>query len=173
MVKKFHSLKVSQKLMLVSVFFMLPDSIMLYLFITGINENIHFGQLEQTVERWLPPHIEAAADERNLRPRAGRLPRQMRRPAWCSGDARGIGRTGTEHLGVNVIRRDAQGSETGGQIIHEGRRSANIEIGVARQVQFLEHPRIQMSGRVEIHIRPVLRIGCAVANVTVMAGQPF
>ena len=48
MLKKFHSLKISQKLMLISVFFMLPDSIMLYLFITGINENISFGRLEQT-----------------------------------------------------------------------------------------------------------------------------
>jgi PAS domain S-box-containing protein len=55
MVKKFHSLKVSQKLMLVSVFFMLPDSIMLYLFITGINENIHFGQLEQTGNQYQRP----------------------------------------------------------------------------------------------------------------------
>jgi Amt family ammonium transporter len=55
MFKKFHGLKVSQKLMLVSVFFMLPDSIMLYLFITGINENIHFAQLEQAGNKYQRP----------------------------------------------------------------------------------------------------------------------
>ena len=55
MFKKFHNLRVSQKLMLVSVFFMLPDSIMLYLFITGINENIQFGQLEQVGNQYQRP----------------------------------------------------------------------------------------------------------------------
>jgi Amt family ammonium transporter len=55
MMKWFHSLRVSQKLMLVSVLFMLPDSVMLYLFITGINENIHFAQLEQTGNQYQRP----------------------------------------------------------------------------------------------------------------------
>ncbi|MEO8429441.1 MAG: PAS domain-containing protein [Verrucomicrobiota bacterium] len=43
----FNRLKVSQKLMLISIFFVMPDSLMLYLFITGINETIHFAQLEK------------------------------------------------------------------------------------------------------------------------------
>src|SRR5579872_3690400 len=44
----FHKLRIAQKLTLISVFFMIPDSIMLYLFITSINENIHVAQYEQT-----------------------------------------------------------------------------------------------------------------------------
>ncbi len=55
MTKWFHSLKVSQKLMLVSVLFMVPDSVMLYLFITGINENINFGRLEQQGNQYQRP----------------------------------------------------------------------------------------------------------------------
>ena len=42
----FHNLKVSQKLMLISVFFVMPDALMLYLFITGINVNIEFARKE-------------------------------------------------------------------------------------------------------------------------------
>ncbi|HYR59303.1 MAG TPA: PAS domain S-box protein, partial [Chthoniobacteraceae bacterium] len=43
----FQGLKVSQKLMLISIFFVLPDSVMLYLFITAINDNIQFARMEQ------------------------------------------------------------------------------------------------------------------------------
>jgi Amt family ammonium transporter len=55
MMKWFSNLKVAQKLALVSVFFMMPDSIMLYLFITGINENIHFARLEQIGNQYQRP----------------------------------------------------------------------------------------------------------------------
>jgi PAS domain S-box-containing protein len=43
----FHNLKVSHKLMLISVFFVMPDALMLYLFITGINTNIEFARMEE------------------------------------------------------------------------------------------------------------------------------
>ncbi len=43
----FQKLKISQKLMLISIFFVLPDSVMLYLFITAINDNIEVARLEQ------------------------------------------------------------------------------------------------------------------------------
>jgi PAS domain S-box-containing protein len=46
LVARFRNLKVAQKLMLISVFFIMPDSLMLYLFITGINANIKFAQQE-------------------------------------------------------------------------------------------------------------------------------
>ncbi|MEO6741781.1 MAG: PAS domain S-box protein [Chthoniobacteraceae bacterium] len=42
----FQNLKVAQKLMLISVFFVLPDSVMLYLFINAINDNIEFARME-------------------------------------------------------------------------------------------------------------------------------
>jgi PAS domain S-box-containing protein len=43
----FQNLKISQKLALISIFFVMPDSVMLYFFITGINANIQFARLEE------------------------------------------------------------------------------------------------------------------------------
>jgi PAS domain S-box-containing protein len=43
----FRNLKVSEKLGLISIFFIMPDSVMLYLFITGINANLQFASLEK------------------------------------------------------------------------------------------------------------------------------
>jgi len=51
----FHNLKVSQKLMLISIFFVMPDSLMLYFFITGINANIEFARQEQKGNRYQRP----------------------------------------------------------------------------------------------------------------------
>ena len=51
----FHKLKISQKLALISVFFVMPDSVMLYLFITGINTNIEFARMEQKGNQFQRP----------------------------------------------------------------------------------------------------------------------
>ena len=61
MIKWFHSLKIAHKLALVSVIFMIPDSIMLYLFITSINQNITAARLEQ-VGNGIPAGRRAAAE---------------------------------------------------------------------------------------------------------------
>ena len=69
MLKWFHRLKIAQKLTLVSVFFMIPDSIMLYLFITSINENINVARLEQTgneYQRAVEPLLELIPEHRLL-----------------------------------------------------------------------------------------------------------
>ncbi len=55
MLKWFHNLKVAQKLALISFVFVLPDSIMLYLFITSINEYIHFAKLEKVGNEYQRP----------------------------------------------------------------------------------------------------------------------
>ncbi|MEI9895690.1 MAG: hypothetical protein WDN28_17830 [Chthoniobacter sp.] len=55
MKKWFSNLKVSQKLMLISVFFVLPDSVMLYLFITAINDSINFARMEQKGNQYQRP----------------------------------------------------------------------------------------------------------------------
>lgn len=47
MVRFFHRLKVSQKLMLISILFMIPDSVLLCLFLISINANIQFARLEE------------------------------------------------------------------------------------------------------------------------------
>lgn len=51
----FNRLKVSQKLMLICIFFVMPDSLMLYFFITGINANIRFAQLEKEGNEYQRP----------------------------------------------------------------------------------------------------------------------
>ena len=43
----FQRQKVSHKLMLISIFFIIPDSVLLCLFLSSINENIHFAQWEK------------------------------------------------------------------------------------------------------------------------------
>src|SRR6185503_15209345 len=70
----FHNLKVSQKLMLISVFFVMPDSLMLYFFITGINANIQFARLEKQgneYQRPLEGLLELIPQHRTLAARAG------------------------------------------------------------------------------------------------------
>ena len=51
----FHNLKISQKLALISILFVMPDSVMLYLFITAINANIQFARLEQKGNEYQRP----------------------------------------------------------------------------------------------------------------------
>src|ERR1700716_939624 len=97
----------------------------------------------------------------------------MRRPTRLSCNTWGNGRTGTENLGVDAIRRDAQLLEPGSQIAHEARRSADVEIASARQVEFIEDSRVQMPRRVEINVGPILRIRRAVADVCVVVGKCF
>ena len=53
--KWFNSLKVSQKLMLISIFFMMPDTFMMIMFITGINADIQFAKLEQRGNEYQRP----------------------------------------------------------------------------------------------------------------------
>ncbi len=53
--KWFNNLKVSQKLMLICIFFVMPDTVMLYLFITGINANIASARLEKKGNDFQPP----------------------------------------------------------------------------------------------------------------------
>ncbi len=51
----FQNLKVAQKLMLISVFFILPDSVMLYLFVDAINDNIDFARMEAKGSQYQRP----------------------------------------------------------------------------------------------------------------------
>jgi PAS domain S-box-containing protein len=65
----FHNLKISQKLALISVLFVMPDSVMLYLFITAINANIQFARLEQKGNEYQRP----SEDLLELIPQHGQL----------------------------------------------------------------------------------------------------
>ena len=71
--KWFQNLKIAQKLMLISIFFVLPDSVMLYLFITAINDNIDVARLEQKGNQYQRP-LEELLEEF---PQHGRLAQQI------------------------------------------------------------------------------------------------
>jgi PAS domain S-box-containing protein len=51
----FKRLTVAQKLTLISIFFVMPDSVMLYLFVTGINANIRFTRWEKKGNEYQRP----------------------------------------------------------------------------------------------------------------------
>lgn len=74
MLKWFHRLRVSQKLMLISVVFMIPDSVLLTLFLFSINGYIHFAQLERNgneYQRPLEKLLEYLPEHRLLARRVG------------------------------------------------------------------------------------------------------
>ncbi len=68
----FQNLKVAQKLMLISVFFILPDSVMLYLFVNAINDNIEFARMESKGNQYQRPLEELL----ELIPQHGQLARR-------------------------------------------------------------------------------------------------
>lgn len=53
--KWFQRAKVSHKLMLISLFFMIPDSVLLVLLLRSINDNIHFARWEQYGNQYQRP----------------------------------------------------------------------------------------------------------------------
>ena len=59
---------------------------------------------------------------------------------------------------MDVVWRDAQRCKAGSQIAHEGRRSANVEITIDRQVKLVKQSRVQAPGSIEINIEPILGI---------------
>src|SRR5262249_42035060 len=111
--------------------------------------------------------------ERDQRSRGGRPARHVRRRTQRRTNARGDGRTGTENLGVDVAFSNAPACEAKGQIAHEGRRSADIEVGVARPPQLLERTDVQASASIEILAWPILGTGRAVADVAAAMRQGF
>ena len=69
MIKWLQKLRVAHKLVLVSVVFMIPDSVMLYLFITSIIENIDVARLERAgneYQRAVEPLLDLIPEHRLL-----------------------------------------------------------------------------------------------------------
>src|SRR5262249_61358451 len=132
-----------------------------------------FVKLEQALKRPAPAHVETASSERNQRSVAGRVCRRGWRWSRRGSKSRGDRRTWAENLAMNASCSDAPGREAGGQIVHEGGRSTDVEIAVARHAQFLENARVQASGSIEIYAKSILGTGRAGANVTMTAGQSF
>ncbi len=78
MLQFFHRLRISQKLMLISILFMIPDSVLLCLFLISINDNIHFARWEKLGNQYqrpleellqtLPQHLLAASSPASYDP---------------------------------------------------------------------------------------------------------
>jgi PAS domain S-box-containing protein len=131
----FASLKVSQKLMLISIFFVMPDSLMLYFFITGINANIEFAQLEkkgneyqrplEDLLEWIPQHRMlaqgAGADTPEVRDQLAKKQAQIDAAfdALAAEDARlgtdlqftdeGLAKRHREHYRARTVRMEWEG----------------------------------------------------------------
>ena len=60
---------------------------------------------------------------------------------------------------------DTPTAESGGHVLKEGRRAAQIKIGVAGHAQLFENRGSQPAGSVEIETQSVSRIGPAVLDV--------
>ena len=69
----FQNLRVAHKLMLIGIFFVIPDSVMFYYFITGINSNIEFARMEQRGNEYQRP----LEDLLELIPQHGALARKI------------------------------------------------------------------------------------------------
>src|SRR5215831_4145795 len=76
-----------------------------------------------------------------------------------------------EELLVDPLGWNAPARETGGQIIHEPRWPAEIEVGVTRNTQRTERSDVEMSGGVIMLAQPVVSAGPAVADVAVAARE--
>jgi hypothetical protein len=126
-----------------------------------------FGQFEQAAEVGAPTDIQAAACKGDQRTRFRTTLGRMRRAALPRHDTRSHGRAGAEHLGMNVVRCDTQRLQAGCDIVHEGRRSADVVIAIQRQAKVCKHPPIEVAPRVKIHARPIVRVRRAVADVMV------
>jgi len=118
----------------------------------------------------------------NIRYRSGRMrPTVPRRGGLSASAAAGAATRRRSGYWMDPRRKsrcectcgDAPGCEAGGQIAHEGGRSTDVEIAIARHAQLLEHSHVQASGSVEIHAWPILGIGRALANVAVAMRQSF
>ena len=72
---------------------------------------------------------------------------------------------------MNTISRDALCGKTGGEVMHEGGWSANIEIRLMWESELLQQSRVQVPWRVEIYAGPIVGIGCTVAYICVAVGQ--
>ena len=140
--KWFQNLKIAQKLMLISIFFVLPDSVMLYLFITAINDNIDVARLEQKGNQYqrpleelleaFPQHQQAA--QQMLEGDAAAQPRVARIAAQIDASFRsleavnarigeelqftdeGLAKRHREHYRVSTVR--AEWEELKGEVSH-------------------------------------------------------
>ena len=130
------------------------------------------GQLEQVlVRRRIPADPDPAARERDERTGARHAGWRVRRARRGGDDAGGQRFATAEALGVDPGSGDAPRGEAGGDLAHEARRAAQVEVAVAADSQRLEASCVEMAGLVEVPPGNVSGFGPAVGDVTPAARQ--
>ena len=66
---------------------------------------------------------------------------------------------------MNAITGHAPTAEPRGEVLKEGGRAAQIEIGFAGYAQLFEDRDGQPAGRIEVNAKPVSRVGSAILDI--------
>src|ERR1700730_14582753 len=95
----------------------------------------------------------------------------MRRPLRGRAHAWRHRRARPEILGVEAVRGNAPASEIGDETAHKRGRTANVELRVAWDAQFVEHVHAHAPDPVKIDRRPIGWPWRTVTNVAAASGQ--
>src|SRR6516162_1039818 len=129
------------------------------------------GQFEQTVECGTPVDSEIAARKGYKRPDFRGFSRRMRRPQRGRCDARRLRRARPEILGVQAVTGDRPACKTIDETAHKGGWTADVEVRIGRDTNFLEHVRAHAPDPVEIDSRPIGWLWRTVTNLAAASGQ--
>jgi hypothetical protein len=129
------------------------------------------GQFEQAMECGTPVDSEIAARKGYKRPDLGGFPRRMRGPPPDRGDARGLRRGRPEILGVQAITGDPPACKPIDETAHKRHWTADVEVRIGRDADFLEHLHAHAPDPVEIDRGPIGWVWRTVTNVAAASGQ--
>ena len=108
---------------------------------------------------------DAAAGERHERAGVVFVRRQMGSLVRGADTSRGLGIVAAEYFGVNLLRCDTERREGFFHVRHEQGRPAEINVGVSRDADFVEDGARQVTGKIEMLSRFVVRAWSAVADM--------
>src|SRR6516165_10070371 len=97
--------------------------------------------------------------------------RRMRRPPRDRGDARRLRRARPEILGAQAVTGDPPACKAVDETAHKRGWTADVEVRIARDTNFLEHGHAHMPHPVEIDSRPIGWLWRTVTNVAAASGQ--
>src|SRR5919106_2996549 len=123
------------------------------------------GQLEQVAIALVPRERQPRAAESDIRA----LTRWSGRRVGVRGV---VARLRAEHLAVETLRSDAPRKKACGQLAEEGRRSAQVEVGLAWDAQPQQCLEVDAPGGVEVDALAVFAPRAAVADVCARRRQP-
>ena len=129
------------------------------------------GQFEQAVECGTPVDSEIAPRKGYQRPDRRGFRRRMRRRLRDRGDARCLRRARPEILGVQAVTGDPPVCKAVEETAHKRGWTADVEVRIGRDADFLEHLHAHASDPIEIDSRPIGWLWRTVTNVAAASGQ--